>query len=222
MADPVSGNMNGFGHGDHATSPSAVQAEFERRARAMHHGFGTTAAGDPITQTGTTRPGPRQVWRDAEPAAADADAQARAASTVASFKDQAAEAAFEAKVTVQSLAEEARLRFVDLARQQKAAGADKLAGVARAVDNAAGDLDKTSPEMAKLVRSAAAGAERLAEDLKSRDFDALLGSIADLGRRRPLAFFAGAVLAGFALARFLKADPRPSSAPVPYSPRGDI
>ncbi len=124
----------------------------------------------------------------------------------ADLRDQASKAAQDAKGAAASIAEQARARLNEIVDQQKAASADKIAGVAKAAHSAAGDLDKTSPQMARLVRSAADGVDRIADDVRSRDIGDVFATIADFGRRQPVAFFGGAVLAGFALARFFKSD----------------
>ena len=126
--------------------------------------------------------------------------------TSAGFRRQASQAADEAKSAAASIAEQARTRLNDIVDQQKAAGADKISGVAKAVHSAAGDLDETSPQLGRLVRTAADSVERIAEDVRSRDIGEVFNSLADFGRRQPVAFFGGAVVAGFMLARFFKSD----------------
>ena len=129
-----------------------------------------------------------------------------AGDAAADLRDQAAQAADQAKGAAASIAEQARARLNEIVDQQKAAGADRIAGVAKAAHSAAGDLDKTNPHMARLVRSAAENVDRIAEDVRSRDIGDVFATVADFGRRQPVAFFGGAVLAGFVLARFFKSD----------------
>lgn len=124
----------------------------------------------------------------------------------AGLRDQAGQAADEAKGVASSIAEQARARLNDMLGQQKAAGADRIAGVAQAAHSAAGDLDKTNPQMARLVRTAAENVDKIAADVRSRDIGQVFSSLADFGRKQPVAFFGGAVLAGFVLSRFLKSD----------------
>lgn len=143
------------------------------------------------------------------------DAKANFGATLATLKDQASDVADGAKGAVSSIAEEARQRLNDLIDQQKTAGADTIAGVARAATTAAGDLEKSSPQVARLVREAAAGVDRLAGDIRGSDLGDVLGTLTEFGRRQPVAFFGGAVLAGFVLARFLKSD----AAPAPAAPQ---
>lgn len=126
--------------------------------------------------------------------------------TAGTVRGQAAQAADEVKGAGATLADQARLRLNDIVGQQKAAGADKIAGVAKAAHSAAEDLDKTNPQMARLVRIAAENVDRVAEDVRSRDIGQVFATLADFGRRQPVAFFGGAVLGGFLLSRFLKSD----------------
>ncbi len=123
-----------------------------------------------------------------------------------SIRDKASEAADEAKGVASSIAEQARARLNEIVDQQKAAGADKIAGVAKAAHSAADNLDETNPHMARLVRSAADNVDKVAEDFRSRDIGEVFATVASFGRRQPVAFFGGAVLAGFLLSRFLKSD----------------
>ena len=122
------------------------------------------------------------------------------------FRQQASQAADDAKGAAASIAEQARARLNEIIDQQKAAGADKIAGVAKAAHSAAGDLDQSNPQLGRLVRSAADNVDRIAEDVRSRDLGDVLATLADFARRQPVAFFGGAVVAGFLVARFFKSD----------------
>ena len=59
-----------------------------------------------------------------------------------------------------------------------------------------------APVVGRLVRSAADNVDRVAE-VSGAD---VLATLADFGRRQPVAFFGGAVVAGFLVARFFKSD----------------
>ncbi len=78
-----------------------------------------------------------------------------------------------------------------LAEQQKQAGADQIGGVARAVQGAAREIEQKMPQAAGFIHDA--------------------GSLNDFARTQPAVFFGGAVLAGFALSRFLKSSAEPSN-----------
>ncbi len=131
---------------------------------------------------------------------------APAGDAASAFRQQASQAADEVKGVAASIAEQARARLNEIVDQQKTAGADKIAGVAAAAHSAAGDLDRTNPQLGRLVRTAAENVDRIAEDVRSRDIGDVLATLADFGRRQPVAFFGGAVVAGFLVARFFKSD----------------
>lgn len=124
----------------------------------------------------------------------------------ASLRRQATQAASEAKTAAASVAEQARQRLTEIVDQQKAVGAAKISGVAKAAHSAAKELDGNNPHIARVVRTAAEGVDRLAEDFRKRDIGDVLATLGGLGRSQPVAFFGGAVLAGFVLSRFFKSD----------------
>ena len=105
-------------------------------------------------------------------------------------------------------------RARQLAEQQKAAGAETIGGLAGAVHGAARELESQIPQAASYVHDAAARLEDAALQLRQRSLDDLASGFGNLARTQPAAFFGGAVLAGFAISRFLK-----SSAPRPQSRR---
>ncbi|MBV8538037.1 MAG: hypothetical protein JO128_20745 [Alphaproteobacteria bacterium] len=112
------------------------------------------------------------------------------------IKEQAAHVVEPAKEKVRHLAEE-----------QKAAGADRLDAVARAVHDAADRLEPELPRQASgYIHDAAGGIERASAAIRERSIDDLLQMATNFARRQPVAFLAGAVLTGFALTRFLKSS----------------
>lgn len=137
-----------------------------------------------------------------------ADAKAAAASTLDSLKTQASQAADTARGTLSGMASDARGRINDMVDQQKVAGADQLSGIAKAVQTAATDLQDKSPQVARLVGDAASSVDRFAGDLRSRDLRDVLDQVGGFARQQPMAFFAGSVVAGLLLARFLRSESR--------------
>lgn len=129
-----------------------------------------------------------------------------ASATLSTLKDQAGQAADEAKNTISTVADEAKARVAQIVDDQKAVGADQVAGLARAAYTAAGDLRQSSPQLAKLVESAADRVDGIADDIRESNLSEILSSLAAFGRRQPVALFGGAVLAGFLLARFVKSE----------------
>lgn len=126
--------------------------------------------------------------------------------SVDELKTQAAQVASDARASLSGLASEARDKVNAAVDTQKVAGADQLAGLAQAAHAAAGELEGQSPAMARVVRDAAASVDRFAGDLRSSDVRDVLASVTTFARQQPVAFFAGSVLMGFALARFFKSD----------------
>jgi hypothetical protein len=93
-----------------------------------------------------------------------------------------------------------------VAEQQKEAGADQIGGIARAVHGAAREIEDKMPQAATFVHDAATRLEGAAASLRERSVDDLLRSFNNFARSQPAALFGGAVLAGFALSRFLKSS----------------
>lgn len=147
------------------------------------------------------------------------DAQAAAAGirnqtgeVASNLKDTVASAADEAVNQGESIMGAARERAEGLAEEGKQAVAGQASGLATAVRHAADDLEGTSPEIARHVRTAAEAVEGISATLRDRTAGQLIHDVTDFARRQPAAFFGVAALAGFALARFAKssADGKPA------------
>jgi hypothetical protein len=92
----------------------------------------------------------------------------------------------------------------DFAEQRKREGAERIKGFGRAVHGAADEIGKEIPEAAEYVHTAASRIENAADELRNRSIEELIGGFTRFARRQPVAAFAGAVLAGFVLSRFIK------------------
>jgi methyl-accepting chemotaxis protein len=92
----------------------------------------------------------------------------------------------------------------ELAEAQKHDSAEKIGGVAAAVRHAADDLEHDLPRAAGYIHQAADSMERASAALKEHSLDELVGGLGRFARNQPAAFFGAAMLAGFALSRFLK------------------
>jgi hypothetical protein len=92
----------------------------------------------------------------------------------------------------------------DVAEREKNSGADHLSGIAGAVHAAASELEQQLPGAAGYVHDAATRQDDAASGLRNRSLSDLMEDIRRLGQERPMALFGGAVVAGFALSRFLK------------------
>ena len=93
-----------------------------------------------------------------------------------------------------------------VAEKQKEAGVNQVDGMAQAVHGAADELGKQMPQAAELVHAAANRLEQAADALRERSIGEIMESFNDVGRKQPLALFGGAVMAGFAISRFLKSS----------------
>jgi hypothetical protein len=100
------------------------------------------------------------------------------------------------------VAEETR----DFAEEQKTTGADNMARLSSAVHGAAEQLGRELPQAAGFIHSAADTLQGASSRLRERSIEEMVASFRDFARRQPAAAFAGSVLAGFALARFMKAS----------------
>ncbi|HEY6834741.1 MAG TPA: hypothetical protein VI251_19885 [Pseudolabrys sp.] len=94
----------------------------------------------------------------------------------------------------------------DMAEEQKTAGAERIEAVGRVVHGAADQLGKEIPQAAPYIHSAAETLEGAASWLQGRSVDEFVTGFNRFARQQPAAAFAGSVLAGFALARFLKSS----------------
>jgi hypothetical protein len=83
-------------------------------------------------------------------------------------------------------------------------GAVNITGLGGGVPGAADELGMEIPQAAFYVHWAADRLERAADELRNRNIEDLFDSFTRFARQQPAAAFAGAVLAGFVLSRFLK------------------
>lgn len=125
--------------------------------------------------------------------------------------DKAAEISADVKKKAEELTEEtlseAKRKTQHFADKQKGAAAQQLGGVAHAIGAAADDLDAQDRDtMAYYTRKASENIERISNAVSENSVDEIVGSVEDFARRQPVAFLGGAVLAGFALARFAKSS----------------
>ncbi|RPH42772.1 MAG: hypothetical protein EHM87_15810 [Burkholderiales bacterium] len=97
--------------------------------------------------------------------------------------------------------------------RQKDAAADHVDSVARALQGSARGLEREEPAAGRYVGYAAERLESVGRRLRERDVDGLIDDVQDMGRRAPGAFFAGSVVAGFLMARFLKSSADRASGP---------
>jgi hypothetical protein len=94
----------------------------------------------------------------------------------------------------------------DFAEERKGAAADNVVRLSRAVHGAADRLSEELPQAAGYIHSAADRLQSASKTLRERSVEDMAGDFIGFARRQPAAAFAGAVLAGFALSRFLKSS----------------
>jgi hypothetical protein len=148
-----------------------------------------------------TSPGPDATSRPT--GSATATAKEEAENLTERVKDKGADLKRQAADVAHDMGDRAR----SAADQQKNAAAGQIEDVAHAVRTAAADLhDRGQPMVAEYSRHLAEGLENVAQSLSGRDVDDLVEGVEDFARERPAAFLGGAVVAGFALARFMKSS----------------
>lgn len=100
----------------------------------------------------------------------------------------------------------AKEAIADAADQAKSKGVDQISGMAGAVHGAADELSRELPQAAGYIHALAGRLEQASSELRERSVEDLASGFSNFARRQPAAAFAGSVLAGFALSRFLKSS----------------
>ncbi|WP_028749096.1 hypothetical protein [Rhizobium mesoamericanum] len=110
-----------------------------------------------------------------------------------------------------------------LASRQKNVIAEKLGGVAAAMERVADELEKGEQrDIGRLTRTLGASMHGLSEQIKDQDLGQVARTAENYGRQQPLAFLGMAALAGFAASRFLMASAgRQSQTGPTWSPSPD-
>jgi hypothetical protein len=108
--------------------------------------------------------------------------------------------------TVSEAAQNAKEQARDVADDVKAQSVNRVEGVSRAVHGAADQLGRELPQAAGFIHSTAERHEDATAALSESSVEELASTFSDFARRQPAAAFAGSVLAGFALSRFLKSS----------------
>jgi len=98
------------------------------------------------------------------------------------------------------------------AEQGKSRATETIDGLARAVHDAAGNLEQqVSPQVAQYAHRAADALDSLSSSLRNKSVDELVDDARSFARRSPAVAIGAAVAVGFALARFLKATQSPAT-----------
>jgi hypothetical protein len=90
--------------------------------------------------------------------------------------------------------------------QRKRSAADRVEGIAQALERTGAQFSETEPTLADLANRLAGTVGNLATRLREGSIDDLVQDTRALARRNPGLFIAGGVVAGFMLARFVKAS----------------
>jgi hypothetical protein len=90
--------------------------------------------------------------------------------------------------------------------QRKRSAADRVEGIAQALERTGAQFSDNEPTLAQLANRAASTVGNLATRLREGSLEDLVEDTRMLARRNPGLFIAGGLLAGFALARFVKAS----------------
>jgi ElaB/YqjD/DUF883 family membrane-anchored ribosome-binding protein len=102
----------------------------------------------------------------------------------------------------------ARSAAESLLEEQKRQVAERVSGVAEALRNAIGPLDRSQNAIiARVVEQAADHVESLTRAVRSRRWNELAADTEDFARRQPTLFVLGAVAAGFTIGRLLWTAP---------------
>jgi hypothetical protein len=130
-------------------------------------------------------------------------AQDQASSTDGSRPD---DVGADVKHTLREVAGTIKDEAREAADRAKDSSVDRISGVSRAVHDAAQQLEQEMPQAAGFIHSAAERLEGASSALRERSIEDLASSFGNFARRQPAAAFAGSMLAGFALSRFLKSS----------------
>jgi hypothetical protein len=90
--------------------------------------------------------------------------------------------------------------------QRKRSAAERVDGIAQAIERTGAQFSDNEPTLADLATRLANTVGNLATRLREGSIEELVDDTRALARRNPGLFIAGGVLAGFALARFVKAS----------------
>jgi len=116
------------------------------------------------------------------------------------------------KEGARSLGEEAHDRASGYVEGGKQAVTDSLEAFAQAIRRASDELNERDQTMAaQLIRQGASTLERVTRSIEGTSLDDMVRQVRTFARNNPMAFVGGAMLAGFAVARFARASSRPDT-----------
>lgn len=117
---------------------------------------------------------------------------------------------------------QATTKAEELADSQKGYAAERVAGLAQAMERVGAELEQgENREVGRMARQMGETVHRFADDIKGRSMGEIAGVAEDFGRRQPLAFLGLAAMAGLAASRFVTASARRQASPQTTS-TGDL
>lgn len=145
----------------------------------------------------------------------------RSPDPVATAKDMAGQAKDRVMQEAQSFAASAQDAVKDQTVRRKDAAGQAIGQFASAVRHAGDELAENDQSMAgHMIRQAADGLEGFARAVSDKRPEELLQGVRDFGRSNPVAFVAGAALAGFAIGRFFRSSAQHGSSQYGFSQYG--
>jgi hypothetical protein len=90
--------------------------------------------------------------------------------------------------------------------ERKRSAADRVEGIAQALERTGAQFSENEPTLAELANRLSGTVGNLATRLREGSIDDLVDDTRAFARRNPGLFIAGGLVAGFALARFVKAS----------------
>jgi hypothetical protein len=148
-----------------------------------------------------------------------ASASDAAYSLIADATDAARSTAQAMQEQTEQVAQNVGRELKQAAENQKTRGVDAIQSFARAISSAADELESQSPGAAQSVRDAVRKIDGLCKNISNRNVDELFSAATEAARSQPLLFMGGAIVAGFALARFFKSSRHQASSET--APAGD-
>jgi ABC-type transporter Mla subunit MlaD len=118
----------------------------------------------------------------------------------------AAKVAGTAQEKVRGLAGTAEEKSRQLAEDKKREAAEQVESVARVIDSVAEQVERVVPPASEYVRGVSEQIHRVSETLRDRSVDEIMDDVRYYAQQRPGLVLGGCLLAGFGLARFLKAS----------------
>jgi hypothetical protein len=116
----------------------------------------------------------------------------------------------EASASIGKMASDAMSGIKDSLEAQKTAGAEAIGHLARSTGEAADRLEGQAPGVARMIKDAAGSVERASRDIQEQSLDDLVRTVSDFARRQPVLFAGLGVVAGFLIARAMRAGPHRS------------